>query len=109
MRPITSRQKEKTMASEKPQNVQDVFLNTVRKKKMPVTVFLTSGVKLQGNVTGFDNFCVVLRRGPQAQLVYKHAIATVVPSGNISLYDGEDADAVAAANESMGAPASGGH
>jgi host factor-I protein len=87
------------MAGEKPQNVQDVFLNTVRKKKMPVTVFLTSGVKLQGNVTGFDNFCVVLRRGPQAQLVYKHAIATVVPSGNISLYDAEDAEAVAASQD----------
>jgi host factor-I protein len=87
------------MAGDKPQNVQDVFLNTVRKKKMPVTVFLTSGVKLQGNVTGFDNFCVVLRRGPQAQLVYKHAIATVVPSGNISLYEGEDAEAVAASQE----------
>jgi host factor-I protein len=80
------------MANDKSQNVQDVFLNTVRKKKMPVTVFLTSGVKLQGNVSGFDNFSVVLRRGPQVQLVYKHAIATVVPSGNISLYDGEDTE-----------------
>ncbi len=80
------------MASEKSQNVQDVFLNTVRKKKMPVTVFLTSGVKLQGNVTGFDNFSLVLRRGPQVQLVYKHSIATVVPSGNISLYEGEEND-----------------
>ena len=78
--------------AEKSQNVQDVFLNTVRKKKMPVTVFLTSGVKLQGNVTGFDNFSLVLRRGPQVQLVYKHAIATVVPSGNISLYEGEEND-----------------
>lgn len=82
------------MANDKSQNVQDVFLNTVRKKKMPVTVFLTSGVKLQGNVSGFDNFSLVLRRGPQVQLVYKHAIATVVPSGNISLYDGEDTEGV---------------
>lgn len=80
------------MANEKSQNVQDVFLNTVRKKKMPVTVFLTSGVKLQGNVTGFDNFSLVLRRGPQVQLVYKHSIATVVPSGSISLYEGEEND-----------------
>ncbi len=79
------------MATEKAQNVQDVFLNTLRKKKMPVTVFLSSGVKLQGNITGFDNFCVVLRRGPQVQLVYKHSIATVVPSGPLSLYE-EDAD-----------------
>lgn len=80
------------MASEKSQNVQDVFLNTVRKKRMPVTVFLASGVKLQGNITGFDNFCLVLRRGPQIQLVYKHAIATVVPSGPVSLYDGDGDD-----------------
>ena len=82
------------MASEKSQNVQDVFLNTVRKKRMPGTVFLTSGVKLQGNITGFDNFCLVLRRGPQIQLVYKHAIATVVPSGPVSLYEEEEVDAV---------------
>ena len=81
------------MASEKNQNIQDVFLNTLRKEKVAVTVFLTSGVKLQGNISGFDNFCVVLRRSPQVQLVYKHTIATVVPSGNISLYEGDDADA----------------
>lgn len=78
------------MANEKPQNIQDVFLNTLRKKKMPVTVFLSSGVKLQGIITGFDNFCLVLRRGPQVQLIYKHTIATVVPSGNLSLFEGEE-------------------
>lgn len=78
------------MANEKTQNIQDVFLNTLRKEKVPVTVFLTSGVKLQGNISGFDNFCVVLRRSPQVQLVYKHAIATIVPSTAISLYKGED-------------------
>ena len=77
------------MANDKAQNVQDVFLNTLRKKKMPVTVFLSSGVKLQGNITGFDNFCLVLRRGPQVQLVYKHSIATIVPSGALSLYEEE--------------------
>ena len=75
------------------QNAQDVFLNTLRKKKMPVTVFLTNGVKLQGNITGFDNFCMVLRRGPQVQLVYKHSIATVVPSGPVNLYEEEEAEA----------------
>jgi host factor-I protein len=78
------------MTGEKPQNAQDVFLNTLRKKKIPVTVFLTNGVKLQGNITGFDNFCMVLRRGPQVQLVYKHSIATVVPSAPISLYEGDE-------------------
>src|ERR1700743_1415967 len=83
---------EATMASEKSQNIQDVFLNTLRKEKVPVTIFLTSGVKLQGNISGFDNFCVVLRRGPQVQLVYKHSIATVVPSGPLSLYEEEGAE-----------------
>ncbi len=85
------------MANEKAQNVQDVFLNTLRKKKMPVTVFLSSGVKLQGNITGFDNFCIVLRRGPQVQLVYKHSIATVVPSGPLSLYEEDSVDDAAPA------------
>lgn len=87
------------MAAEKNQNIQDVFLNTLRKEKVPVTVFLTSGVKLQGNISGFDNFCVVLRRSPQVQLVYKHAIATIVPATNISLYKGEDEGEGAVATE----------
>lgn len=78
------------MASTEKQNIQDVFLNTLRKKKVPVTIFLTSGVKLQGNITGFDNFCMTLRRGPQMQLVYKHAIATVVPAGPVTFYEGEE-------------------
>lgn len=77
------------MAGEKSQNIQDVFLNTLRKKKIPVTIFLSNGVKLQGNITGFDNFSVLLRRGPQVQLVYKHTIATVVPSAPVTLYEEE--------------------
>lgn len=81
------------MAGEKPQNIQDVFLNTLRKKKIPVTIFLSNGVKLQGNITGFDNFSVLLRRGPQVQLVYKHTIATVVPSGAVVLNEEEGVDA----------------
>ena len=76
--------------SEKHQNIQDVFLNKLRKGKVPITIFLSSGVKLQGAVGGFDNFCVVLRRGPQVQLVYKHSIATIVPGAPVLLYDGED-------------------
>lgn len=75
------------MAAEKPQNVQDVFLNHVRKNKTPVTVFLINGVKLQGIISWFDNFSVLLRRGPDVQLVYKHAISTVMPSGPIQLFD----------------------
>ena len=73
------------------ENVQDVFLNKVRKEKMPVTVFLVNGVKLQGIITWFDNFSMLLRRESHAQLVYKHAISTIMPSQPISLYEGEDA------------------
>src|SRR6201996_2627950 len=64
------------VANEKSQNVQDVFLNHVRKSKTPVTVFLVNGVKLQGIITWFDNFSVLLRRDGHTQLVYKHAIST---------------------------------
>ena len=75
------------MTAEKNQNVQDVFLNHVRKNKTPVTVFLVNGVKLQGIITWFDNFCVLLRRDGQVQLVYKHAISTVMPMGPVQLQD----------------------
>ena len=71
------------------QNLQDAFLNQVRKEKNSVTVFLINGVKLQGVITWFDNFCILLRRDGQSQLVYKHAISTIMPSQNVSLYDGE--------------------
>ena len=75
------------MAAEKSQNVQDVFLNHVRKSKTPVTVFLVNGVKLQGIITWFDNFSVLLRRDGHTQLVYKHAISTVMPGAPIQLFD----------------------
>ena len=75
------------MPPEKTQNVQDVFLNYIRKQKTPVTVFLINGVKLQGIVTWFDNFSVLLRRDGHTQLVYKHAISTVMPSVPIQLFD----------------------
>lgn len=55
-----------------------------------VTIFLINGVKLQGVITWFDNFCVLLRRDGQSQLVYKHAISTIMPGQPISLYEGED-------------------
>ncbi len=76
------------MAAEKSQNVQDVFLNNIRKNKVPVTIFLVNGVKLQGIVTWFDNFSVLLRRDAHSQLVYKHAISTVMPSTPIQLFEG---------------------
>ncbi len=75
------------MATEKPQNVQDVFLNHVRKNKLPVTIFLVNGVKLQGIISWFDNFSVLLRRDAHVQLVYKHAISTVMPAQTIQLFD----------------------
>ncbi len=75
--------------SEKKQILQDQFLNEVRKQKAPVTVFLVNGVKLQGIITGFDNFCVLLRRDGHSQLVYKHAISTVMPSGPVRLFEPE--------------------
>ncbi|MZR30440.1 RNA chaperone Hfq [Sneathiella litorea] len=75
------------MGAEKSQNVQDVFLNKVRKDKIPVTVFLVNGVKLQGAISWFDNFSVLLRRDGHEQLVYKHAISTVMPAGPIQLFD----------------------
>ena len=75
------------MAQEKLQNLQDTFLNHVRKQKIPLTVFLVNGVKLQGVITWFDNFCVLLRRDGMSQLVYKHAISTIMPSQAITLFD----------------------
>ena len=86
--------------AEKQNNLQDVFLNQVRKGKTPVTIFLVNGVKLQGVITWFDNFCVLLRRDGHSQLVYKHAISTVMPAGPLQLFepdsagedDGDDGD-----------------
>ena len=81
--------------AEKTQNLQDVFLNQVRKEKTSVTIFLVNGVKLQGVISWFDNFCVLLRRDGHSQLVYKHAISTVMPAGPISLFEPEKEDAEA--------------
>ena len=75
--------------AEKSQNVQDVFLNAVRKSKNPCTVFLVNGVKLQGIISWFDNFSILLRRDGHTQLVYKHAISTVMPSGPVQLFEPE--------------------
>src|SRR5260370_10617144 len=85
--PTTTRAKDRIVANEKPQNVQDVFLNHVRKNKTPVTVFLVNGVKLQGIITWFDNFSVLLRRDGHTQLVYKHAISTGMPASPVQLFD----------------------
>ena len=68
-------------------NLQDIFLNHLLKSKTPVSMFLVKGVKLQGIITWFDNFSVLLRRDGQSQLVYKHAISTVMPAQPMDLTD----------------------
>lgn len=80
------------LVSDKTQNLQEVFLNSVRKSKMSVTVFLVNGVKLQGIITWFDNFSILLRRDGHSQLVYKHAISTIMPGGPIQLFEPEKDD-----------------
>ena len=70
---------EKAKENPKSGNLQDAFLNALRKDKAPVTMFLVKGVKLQGIITWFDNFSILLRRDGQSQLVYKHAISTIMP------------------------------
>lgn len=82
----------------KPQSLQDPFLNALRRERVPVSIFLVNGIKLQGTIESFDQF-VVLLRGVTNQMVYKHAISTVVPSRNVRLSDlpgendGADAEA----------------
>lgn len=85
------------MADRQP-NLQDVFLNTVRKQKASLTIFLVNGVKLTGVITSFDNFCVLLRREGSSQLVYKHAISTIMPAQPIQMFEEESADGVAEGN-----------
>ena len=82
--PCPAKNKGDTMA-DKPGSLQDMFLNALRRSKAPVTMFLVKGVKLQGIVTWFDNFSVLLRRDGQSQLIYKHAISTIMPAGPMDL------------------------
>ncbi|MFL6857815.1 MAG: RNA chaperone Hfq [Allosphingosinicella sp.] len=77
--------------ADKVNNLQDMFLNSLRRAKMPVTMFLVKGVKLQGAITWFDNFSVLLRRDGNAQLIYKHAISTIMPSHPLDLGEIEKA------------------
>jgi host factor-I protein len=81
---------DKIMAQDKGQNLQEIFLNSIRKDHAAVTVFLVNGVKLQGIVTWFDNFSLLLKRDQHVQLVYKHAISTIMPTNPISLQEDED-------------------
>lgn len=79
--------------SDKNQNLQDKFLNKIRKEKMSVTVFLVNGVKLQGIITWFDNFSMLLRRDSHSQLIYKHAISTIMPASPVRLNDEDESGA----------------
>ena len=67
------------------QNVQEDFLNDIRKKKISVTVFLVNGVKLQGIITWFDDFSLLLRRDGHTQLIYKHAVSTIMPGTAVDI------------------------
>src|SRR5688572_31990467 len=78
-RPIPEAAPPPAAGNAKSANLQDTFLNNLRREKTPVTMFLVKGVKLQGIVTWFDNFSILLRRDGQSQLVYKHAISTIMP------------------------------
>ncbi len=79
------------MTTEKKQSTQDAFLNHVRKYKINLTIFLVNGIKLQGIITGFDSFSIMLRKDQHLQLVYKHAISTLMPNDPVKLHeDSED-------------------
>ena len=93
--------------ADKVNNLQDMFLNTLRRTKTPVTMFLVKGVKLQGIITWFDNFSVLLRRDGQAQLIYKHAISTIMPAQPVDLA-GLQRGVRRAAGEEEADPAAGG-
>ena len=73
------------MESKPAQNIQDSFLNTARKEKSPITIYLLSGVKLTGRIRSFDKYSVVLESNNQEQLIFKHAISTVVPARAVNL------------------------
>ena len=70
-------------------NLQEIFLNSSRKEKMPITVFLTNGVQLKGVVKGFDTYVVILDCDGKSSMVYKHAISTIIPSKNISIFSND--------------------
>lgn len=73
----------------KGQSLQEPFLNALRRERVPVAIYLVNGIKLQGQVESFDQF-VVLLKNSVSQMIYKHAISTVVPARNVSVYDEED-------------------
>jgi host factor-I protein len=81
---------EKKMPKDTVQRLQDTFLDHLRRRKTPVTIFLANGVRLQGVVAGFDAFCVLLEREGEQQIVYKHSITTTVPAYAVDLREDPD-------------------
>ncbi len=73
----------------KGQSLQEPFLNALRRERVPVAIYLVNGIKLQGQVESFDQF-VVLLKNSVSQMIYKHAISTVVPARNVSVFDEEE-------------------
>lgn len=71
--------------TKQPVNIQDTFLNQIRKEKVPVTVYLVNGFQIRGNVKAFDNFTIVLESEGKQQMIYKHAISTFTPLRNVTL------------------------
>jgi len=76
----------------KGQSLQEPFLNALRRERVPVAIYLVNGIKLQGQVESFDQF-VVLLKNSVSQMIYKHAISTVVPARNVSVFDEEEEEA----------------
>lgn len=73
-------------------NIQDTFLNQLRKDSVPVTVYLTNGFQIRGQIRAFDNFTIVIDSDGRQQMIYKHAISTFTPARNVSLMPQEPAD-----------------
>ena len=73
----------------KGQTLQDPYLNALRKERIPVSIFLVNGIKLQGHIESFDQF-VILLKNSVSQMVYKHAVSTVVPARNVKLADSDE-------------------
>jgi host factor-I protein len=88
---IQMTQKQGALPMARGQSLQDPFLNALRKERVPVSIYLVNGIKLQGQIDSFDQF-VVLLRNSVSQMVYKHAISTVVPARNVRLPTGEDGE-----------------
>lgn len=79
-----------TGGKNKGQSLQDPYLNALRKERAPVSVFLVNGIKLQGFIESYDQFVIVLRNGPINQMVYKHAVSTVVPANTVEYLTDRD-------------------